>query len=108
MFLSVFDLFKIGIGPSSSHTMGPMMAAERFLREIEEGEWPRPAGAAVVRPAVSLHGSLAFSGVGHATDRAVSLGIQGLTPVIADPNTTDEILYKIRQEKRLSPPGHPG
>ena len=108
MFLSVFDLFKIGIGPSSSHTMGPMVAAERFLREIAEGEWPRPAGAAVSRLSVSLHGSLAFTGVGHATDRAVILGLQGLTPASVDPDTADEVLHKIRQEKRLSPPGHPG
>ena len=43
MFLSVFDLYKIGIGPSSSHTMGPMTAAARFLDEIEGGDWPRPS-----------------------------------------------------------------
>ena len=59
MFLSVFDLFKIGIGPSSSHTMGPMTAAARFLDEIASNEWPRPAGARVARLAASLHGSLA-------------------------------------------------
>ena len=63
MFLSVFDLFKIGIGPSSSHTMGPMTAASRFLDEIKSGDWPRPAGAAVDRIAVSLHGSLAYKQV---------------------------------------------
>ena len=45
MFLSVFDLFKIGIGPSSSHTMGPMTAAARFLDELRGGDWPRPTGA---------------------------------------------------------------
>ena len=54
MFLSVFDLFKIGIGPSSSHTMGPMTAAVRFLDEIRAGDWPRPAGARIERIAVSL------------------------------------------------------
>src|SRR5690606_36144455 len=68
MFLSVFDLFKIGIGPSSSHTMGPMTAAERFLAEIATGDWPRPANAAIDRLFVSLHGSLAFTGIGHGTD----------------------------------------
>src|SRR5690606_11559635 len=64
MFLSVFDLFKIGIGPSSSHTMGPMTAAARFLDELLEGDWPRPSVAIVDRLAVSLHGSLAFTGIG--------------------------------------------
>jgi len=108
MFLSVFDLFKIGIGPSSSHTMGPMVAAERFLREIAEGEWPRPAGVEVARLSVSLHGSLAYTGVGHATDRAVILGLQGFTPVTIDPDAADAVLQRIRGEKRLSPPGHPG
>ncbi|WP_163269828.1 L-serine ammonia-lyase [Chelativorans alearense] len=107
MFLSVFDLFKIGIGPSSSHTMGPMVAAERFLREIAEGEWPRPAGAQVARLSVSLHGSLAFTGVGHATDRAVILGLEGLTPLTVDPDKADEVLGKIRRTRRLGPPGHP-
>ncbi|WEX11891.1 L-serine ammonia-lyase [Chelativorans sp. AA-79] len=108
MFLSVFDLFKIGIGPSSSHTMGPMVAAERFLREIAEGEWPRPAGAEIDRISVSLHGSLAFTGVGHATDRAVILGLHGLTPVTVDPDAADGILERIRSEGRISPAGHRG
>ncbi len=67
MFLSVFDLFKIGIGPSSSHTMGPMSAAARFLDELAGNDWPRPAGARVARLQASLHGSLAFTGIGHAT-----------------------------------------
>ena len=57
LFLSVFDLFKIGIGPSSSHTMGPMTAARRFLDEVAGNDWPRPAGAKVDRIFVSLHGS---------------------------------------------------
>ena len=80
VFLSVFDLFKIGIGPSSSHTMGPMTAAARFLAEIIEGDWPRPAGVDVDRIGASLHGSLAYTGIGHGTDRAVILGLAGLTP----------------------------
>ena len=73
MFVSVFDVFKISVGPSSSHTMGPMSAAVRFIDEIRLGDWPRPAGAEVAGLSVSLHGSLAFTGVGHATDRAVIL-----------------------------------
>ncbi|WP_378950874.1 L-serine ammonia-lyase [Mesorhizobium sp. ANAO-SY3R2] len=107
MFLSVFDLFKIGIGPSSSHTMGPMTAAARFLDEMLSGDWPRPAGAVVDRIGASLHGSLAYTGVGHGTDRAVILGLHGLTPVTVDPDLTDAIVDKISHDKRISPPGHP-
>ena len=107
MFLSVFDLFKIGIGPSSSHTMGPMVAAERFLREISGGDWPRPAGAQVARITVSLHGSLAFTGVGHATDRAVMLGLQGFTPETIDPDEAEEALRTLHALKQVSPKGHP-
>ncbi|BBD37729.1 L-serine ammonia-lyase [Aminobacter sp. NyZ550] len=107
MFLSVFDLFKIGIGPSSSHTMGPMTAAARFLDEILTGDWPRPAGAKVDRVGASLHGSLAYTGVGHGTDRAVMLGLYGLTPVTVDPDQTDGIVEQISRDKRVSPEGHP-
>ena len=74
MFLSVFDIFKIGIGPSSSHTVGPMVAAGRFLDLLRHS----PFHAAGLK--ASLHGSLAFTGVGHATDRAVILGLAGFLP----------------------------
>ncbi len=107
MFLSVFDLFKIGIGPSSSHTMGPMTAAERFLREIERDDWPRPAGATIDRLSVSLHGSLAFTGIGHGTDRAVILGLAGFTPLTVDPDRSDAIIEAIQAKKRVAPKGHP-
>ena len=107
MFLSVFDLFKIGIGPSSSHTMGPMTAASRFLDEIQSGDWPRPAGAKVDRISVSLHGSLAYTGVGHGTDRAVILGLAGQTPQTVDPDKSDAIVAAVAAAKRTSPPGHP-
>ena len=80
MFLSVFDVFKIGVGPSSSHTMGPMVAARRFLDEIRDGDWPRPAGAEVKRVSARLHGSLAFTGKGHGSDRAIILGFMGELP----------------------------
>ncbi|EKD38262.1 MAG: hypothetical protein ACD_75C00797G0001, partial [uncultured bacterium] len=73
MFISVFDIFKIGIGPSSSHTMGPMTAAMLFLQALAE------TGAKADRIRVSLHGSLAFTGKGHATDRAIILGLAGLS-----------------------------
>jgi L-serine dehydratase len=107
LFLSVFDLFKIGIGPSSSHTMGPMTAAARFLDEIQSGDWPRPSGAKVDRISVSLHGSLAYTGVGHGTDRAVILGLAGETPQTVDPDKTDATVAEIAAAKRVSPPGHP-
>lgn len=107
MFLSVFDIYKIGIGPSSSHTMGPMSAAARFLDEILNGDWPRPAGAQVHRLHVSLHGSLAFTGVGHASDRAVILGLAGELPDSIDPDHMDGIIETIRIEKQVRPEGHP-
>ncbi|OQM73210.1 L-serine ammonia-lyase [Manganibacter manganicus] len=107
MFLSVFDLFKIGIGPSSSHTMGPMTAAGRFLEELSGNDWPRPAGASVARLAASLHGSLAYTGIGHGTDRAVILGLAGKNPQTVDPDEADEIVSGVRARKQVSPLGHP-
>ncbi len=71
--ISVFDIFKIGIGPSSSHTMGPWRAAQRFLSEIKVGE--------VASVQVELYGSLAKTGKGHGTDLAVLLGLHGDDPV---------------------------
>jgi L-serine dehydratase len=107
LFLSVFDLFKIGIGPSSSHTMGPMTAASLFLDDILSGDWPRPSGTKVGRIRASLHGSLAYTGIGHGTDRAVILGLAGQTPQTVDPDTADAIVARIAEEKRITPPGHP-
>ncbi|MEC9103426.1 MAG: serine dehydratase beta chain, partial [Pseudomonadota bacterium] len=74
MFLSIFDVFKIGVGPSSSHTMGPMVAAARFLDRLRAA----PFSASGLR--ATLYGSLAFTGKGHATDRAVILGLAGFRP----------------------------
>jgi len=107
VFLSVFDLFKIGIGPSSSHTMGPMTAGARFLDEILNGDWPRPYGAKVARLGASLHGSLAYTGIGHGTDRAVILGLAGDTPITVDPDRSDATIEKIAAEMKITPPGHP-
>ncbi|MBP9950944.1 MAG: L-serine ammonia-lyase, partial [Cypionkella sp.] len=78
MFLSVFDMFKVGVGPSSSHTMGPMVAAARFVDLMRASPF-RFAGLRA-----SLHGSLAFTGVGHATDRATILGLCGFDPASYD------------------------
>ena len=99
MFLSVFDLFKIGIGPSSSHTMGPMTAAARFLDELLSGDWPKPHGVEVARLAASLHGSLAYTGIGHGTDRAVILGLTGLTPSFAFIPTLENYAELFRDKK---------
>ena len=77
MFLSVFDIFKVGIGPSSSHTMGPMAAAGAFLELLAERVAADPPPDSWLRIHVSLHGSLAFTGRGHATDRAIVFGLLG-------------------------------
>ena len=69
MFQSVFDIFKIGLGPSSSHTIGPLLAASNFLDLIDKSMFKPYA----IR--VSLHGSLAFTGIGHGTDKAIILGL---------------------------------
>jgi len=79
MFISVTDLFKIGIGPSSSHTMGPMVAARDFRHRIVECMMADKTDA-VMQARCVLKGSLAFTGKGHATDRAVTLGLHGYTP----------------------------
>ncbi|MEH3036773.1 MAG: L-serine ammonia-lyase [Sphingomonas adhaesiva] len=87
MVASTFDLFKIGVGPSSSHTMGPMTAAARFAAEV--------AGCAH-RVEVDLFGSLALTGKGHATDRAVILGLSGTTPATIDPDAADRVVADVR------------
>jgi len=99
VFLSVFDIFKIGIGPSSSHTMGPMSAAARFLDAL------RKQSAPVTRITVSLYGSLAFTGKGHATDRAVILGLIGLLPDTLNPDEAEALEEQVRQDKEISPDG---
>ncbi|MEM6461360.1 MAG: L-serine ammonia-lyase [Pseudomonadota bacterium] len=107
MFLSVFDVFKIGIGPSSSHTMGPMVAGGRFLDEMLNGDWPRPQRYRIERLEVSLHGSLAFTGIGHGTGRAIVLGLMGCEPQTVDPDAIDSIINTVQLDKKVSPPGHP-
>ncbi len=108
MFLSVFDVFKIGVGPSSSHTMGPMSAANRFLDLILSNEWPRPSSSAhVAAVRVSLHGSLAHTGIGHGTGRAVILGLMGERPDAVDPDRMDAIIDEVERTGKITPPGHP-
>jgi len=90
---STFDLFKIGVGPSSSHTMGPMIAAADFARRVSE--FP------VARIEVRLYGSLALTGRGHATDRAILLGLAGHVPANIDPDAADAQIAQFRLHKRL-------
>lgn len=99
MFLSVFEVFKIGIGPSSSHTIGPMVAAARFLAHLRT----RPFRVHGLR--VRLHGSLAFTGVGHATDRAVILGLAGFVPESYDAERAEQVLAAIHAGAQIDAPG---
>lgn len=101
MFLSVFEMFKVGIGPSSSHTMGPMVAAARFLDRMRAS----PFHVAGLR--ASLHGSLAFTGVGHATDRATILGLAGFTPESYDGDRAETALRDIAQTHLIQADGLP-
>ncbi len=97
MFLSIFEMFKVGIGPSSSHTMGPMVAAARFLDLMRAS----PFHFSGLR--ASLHGSLAFTGVGHATDRAVILGLAGFRPETYDAEAAEAALTRIRDTVTVDP-----
>ena len=107
MFLSVFDIFKIGIGPSSSHTMGPMTAAARFLADLRSGREKEPGAGGLAALGASLHGSLAFTGKGHATDRAVILGFAGFEPATLDPDRAEALEAQVRADRAVTPPGLP-
>jgi L-serine dehydratase len=94
---SLFDLFKIGVGPSSSHTMGPMRAACRFVSELRN----RGLLCRVERVQAQLYGSLALTGLGHATDRAVLLGLAGIEPASADPAAIESAVAEIRATQSI-------
>lgn len=95
---SIFELFKIGIGPSSSHTVGPMRAARQFAQELDaSGRLPQTH-----RVKVDLYGSLALTGKGHGTDRAILLGLSGEIADQVDPASIDPKLSKIREQQRLA------
>ncbi|WP_307945565.1 L-serine ammonia-lyase [Pseudomonas mosselii] len=97
MAISVFDLFKIGIGPSSSHTVGPMRAAATFAQALRE----RGLLTQVRRVEVRLYGSLSATGVGHATDRACLLGLMGQWPDRIDPHSIEPRIDQLMQERCL-------
>lgn len=95
--LSVLDLFRVGLGPSSSHTVGPMRIAKRFLRAAAKAGLLSQA----TRVEVELQGSLALTGVGHGTDKAVILGLLGFDPETADPDEAEAAFLRTVKEKSL-------
>src|SRR5450755_747620 len=97
MSLSVFDIFKIGIGPSSSHTMGPMNAARGFAELLGT----RGVLMNTAHVSAQLYGSLALTGRGHCTDRAILLGLEGMSPDTIDSAAVEPTLQRIRAAKRL-------
>ncbi|MGH7057705.1 MAG: serine dehydratase beta chain, partial [Acetobacteraceae bacterium] len=94
--ISVVELFTIGIGPSSSHTVGPMRAAFRFAGSIGE-----LGGRRAARVLIELFGSLALTGKGHRTDAAVILGLSGWQPETVDPDRVVALLAEVRESGRL-------
>ena len=94
---SLFELYKIGVGPSSSHTMGPMRAACRFAQELAA----RGVMERVARVQAELYGSPALTGIGHATDRAVLLGLAGNEPATIDPASIDATVAAIRNKNQI-------
>lgn len=105
MFLSVFEIFKIGIGPSSSHTMGPMVAGSMFLQCLRG--YCGKGDVQPVRLSCTLHGSLAFTGKGHATDRAVILGLAGCRPDTLNPDDAERLEQDVLSDKHLDLKGLP-
>lgn len=94
MSISTFDIFSVGVGPSSSHTNGPMRAAYEFINQLEDLE-------AVARVEVTLFGSLAYTGRGHGTDKAVVMGLAGETPETVDPDTINSRIESIKQNHSI-------
>lgn len=94
MYYSVFNLFKIGVGPSSSHTVGPMVASNQFLKTIHNLD-------DVFSVKVDVYGSLALTGFGHATDKAILMGLEGHEPATVDPSIIDKRCDDIRKSNRL-------
>ena len=100
MFISVLDLFKVGIGPSSSHTMGPMVAANAFLSEVRHFIDSNP-NTDDYHVRCTLKDSLAYTGVGHATDKAVTLGLHGYLPNTIINENMDEVIDRTWNSKTI-------
>ena len=97
MAISIFDLFKIGIGPSSSHTVGPMVAANTFLEGLQE----RGCLGAVDSISVDLYGSLGATGKGHGSGKAILLGLMGEKPDEVDVDKVSDIFNGILTSKKI-------
>ena len=95
--LSIFDVFKTGIGPSSSHTVGPMWAGQRFLTELSENG----LSTCIASVRIGLYGSLALTGIGHGTDKATLLGLAGYQPDTIDPDEAERVFEQIKANKIL-------
>lgn len=102
MVVSIFELFSIGIGPSSSHTVGPMRAARMCIHDMYNAGLLED----IEHIKVELFGSLAATGEGHCTDMALLLGLEGHTPEGVDPNAAQEYVHRIREEKTIKISGH--
>ncbi|MGB3541897.1 serine dehydratase beta chain, partial [Rubrivirga sp.] len=101
--LSVFDMLKIGVGPSSSHTLGPWRAVQRWLGELKEGVLLED----VVHVRVHLYGSLALTGRGHCTDQAVMLALLGFDPVTIEVEQIESLVAGLRERRVLEVAGRP-
>ena len=99
MFIGIKDMFKVGIGPSSSHTMGPMSAAHRFLENL--AKYADDHKVTISHVQARLHGSLAFTGKGHASDRAIFLGLMGFVPATLDPGQVSTYEAALMADKAL-------
>ena len=96
-WIGLFDLFRIGVGPSSSHTVGPMLAAAKFAAGLDPD-------VPIEHLRVDLFASLALTGMGHATDSAVILGLTGARPETVDPDDAALVVQEVRQLRRLTLP----
>ena len=96
--ISVFDIFKIGVGPSSSHTVGPMKAARQFVLGLSN------VSGKVTKIQTTLFGSLAYTGKGHGTDSAIILGLMGSQPETLDPDTVEDALRAVHADNRITVP----
>ncbi len=104
MIISIFDLFKVGIGPSSSHTVGPMVAARLFVRGLTEVNRTDEAISIdkVARVKVALYGSLGATGKGHGSGKAVLLGLMGMKPETVDVDAIPDLMQSIRDTQKLA------
>lgn len=107
MYLSVFDIFKVGVGPSSSHTMGPMLAANQFIAKIRANLKNKGDEFPIASVQCILYGSLALTGKGHATDRAVIIGLNDIEPATLDLEIANKTENSVRKHKKLQTPNLP-